>query len=168
MWSFIPAIGAVRDPIAQFAHVDAQLCSSTLVLIGGAPWYRAVWACGKTNTNRVNWQSLVVVINIRIICTISTCSLTFSVTVHSTNTAPAENMADCTLVLMAPCTEGAVFIWGESHSFNCCSQNFDACHSLIKLPRSGSQMAPQFTLVNAADYRRYTDMFPKGFIWRNL
>lgn len=37
VWSLIPAVSAVWDTVAQFAHVDAQLCSSTLVLIGRAP-----------------------------------------------------------------------------------------------------------------------------------
>lgn len=37
VWSFIPAVGAVWNPVAQFAHVNAEFCSSTLVLIGRAP-----------------------------------------------------------------------------------------------------------------------------------
>lgn len=41
--SLIPAIGAVWDPVAQFAHVDAQLRPSTLVLIGWAAGHGAVW-----------------------------------------------------------------------------------------------------------------------------
>lgn len=35
--TLIPAIGAVRDPVAQFAHMNAEISSSTLVLVGRAP-----------------------------------------------------------------------------------------------------------------------------------
>lgn len=45
VWTLIPAIGAVRNPVAQFAHMNAEISSSTLVLVGRAPWYSAVWAC---------------------------------------------------------------------------------------------------------------------------
>lgn len=43
VWALIPAISAVWSPIAQFAHVDAEFCSSTLVFIGRAPGYGTVW-----------------------------------------------------------------------------------------------------------------------------
>lgn len=37
VWPFIPTVSAVGNPIAQLAHVDAELCSSALVFIGRAP-----------------------------------------------------------------------------------------------------------------------------------
>lgn len=38
----VPAVGTVRNPVAQFAHVDTQLYPPTLVLVGGAPRHTAV------------------------------------------------------------------------------------------------------------------------------
>lgn len=45
VWTLIPAVGAVRNPVAQFSHMNAEISSSTLVLVGRAPRYSAVWAC---------------------------------------------------------------------------------------------------------------------------
>lgn len=52
VWSLVPAISAVWNPVAQFAHVNAEFCSSTLVLIGRTPWARTVWTWGDKYTNR--------------------------------------------------------------------------------------------------------------------
>lgn len=67
VWTLVPAVGAVRNPIAQFSHMNAEISSSTLVLVGRAPRYSAVWACKTWRTQssvqklkfiQSNWSKL--------------------------------------------------------------------------------------------------------------
>lgn len=57
VWTLIPSVSAVWGTIAQFAHVDAQLCPSTLELIGWASRRGAVLTWRKTNRDKVSIQS---------------------------------------------------------------------------------------------------------------
>lgn len=42
MRALVPAVGAVRNAVAQFAHVDADFGPSAAVLVGGATCHGAV------------------------------------------------------------------------------------------------------------------------------
>lgn len=42
VWPLVPAVGAVRNAVAQLAHVDAEFGPSAPVLVGGAACHGAL------------------------------------------------------------------------------------------------------------------------------
>lgn len=51
VWPLVGAVEAVVEPVAQFAHVNAELCAQAVVLVGLASGHLALRTC-KTAKGR--------------------------------------------------------------------------------------------------------------------